>query len=85
MVRVLVVEDNSDLRGLIRHRLTRAGHTVEEAATGEGALRLLHEREYDLQTLDIHLPGISGWHLAREIASDPKIAHVPIVVVSIED
>ena len=84
MARVLVVEDDKDLCGLIRHRLERAGHTVEEAASGEGAFRLLGERQYDLVTMDIHLPGISGWQLAREVKSELEIDHLPILVISVE-
>lgn len=83
MARVLVVEDDSDVCGLIRHRLNRAGYTVEATPTGEGALRLLHEKEYDLIMLDVNLPGISGLKVAREIATNPEIAPLPIVFVSV--
>lgn len=83
MARVLVVEDDQDVRGLIRHRLNKTEHTVEEALTGEGALRLLSEQEYDVVTLDINLPGISGYEVARKIASDPKLCHIPVVVLSV--
>ena len=85
MARVLVVEDDADLRTLIVRRIERAGHSVDEAATGEGAIRLLREREYDLITLDINLPGISGWQVAYETASNPQTTHVPILVVSLTE
>lgn len=83
MVQVLVVEDDADVRGLISHRLNRGGHTVTQASSGEMALRLLQDQNYDLVTLDINLPGISGWDIAREISSRTEIAHIPIVVVSV--
>ena len=85
MVRVLVVEDDPDSRKLICHRLQRAGHVPEAAATGEGALRLLSEGAYELIMLDVNLPGISGWEVARRVASDPKIARSPILFVSVVD
>ena len=84
MARVLVVEDDPDSRKLICHRLQRAGHVPEAAATGEGALRLLSEGAYELM-LDVNLPGISGWEVARRVASDPKIARSPVLFVSIVD
>ncbi len=83
MARVLVVEDDPDLCGLICHRLKRAGHTVEATPTGEEALRLLHEKEYNLMMLDVNLPGINGWKVAHEIATNPEIAPLPIVIVSV--
>ncbi len=85
MARILVVEDDADSRRLICHRLKRAGHVVEEAATGEGALRHLSEAEYDLVMLDVVLPGISGWQVARELASYDRIARSPILFVSVVD
>ncbi len=83
MARILVVEDDADCRGLIKHRLERGGHTVQEAATGEGALHLLSKSEYDLVILDIYLPGISGWEVANRIAADPETSHLPVLFVSV--
>ena len=83
MARVLVVEDDPDSRKLIRQRLERAGHVPDEAVTGEGALRLLRESEYDLVVLDVGLPGISGWEVARRAASDPGIGDCAILFASV--
>ncbi len=85
MVRILVVEDDADCRGLIKHRLERGGHTVQEAATGEGALRFLSKSEYDLVILDIYLPGISGWEVAHRIAADPETSHLPVLFLSVSE
>jgi CheY-like chemotaxis protein len=84
MARVLVVEDDPDSRKLICHRLRRAGHVPEATATGEGALRLLSKGACELIMLDVNLPGISGWEVARRVASDPKVARL-ILFVSIVD
>ncbi len=83
MCRVLVVEDDPDVRGLISRRLKSAGHTVDQVSTGEEALRCLYEQSYDVVTLDINLPGANGWDIAREMASNPEIAYIPIVVISV--
>lgn len=83
MAQVLVVEDDADVCGLISRRLNYGGHTVTQAPSGEVALRLLQEQNYDLVTLDINLPGISGRDLAREMSSRAEIAHIPIVVISV--
>ena len=83
MASILVVEDDSDLRKLIRLRLERTGHTVEEAATGEEALGLVSENPYDLVVLDVQLPGIDGWEVARKLAANPKTARSQILFASV--
>lgn len=85
MARVLVVEDDVDSRKLICHRLKRTGHVTDEAATGEGAVRLLREGKYDLVVLDVCLPGISGWEVAHRMASDPMIGDCAILFASVVD
>ena len=85
MPKVLIVEDDADLRRLLQHRLEHAGYAVEEAVTGEGALRLLSKEEYALVILDVHLPGISGWEVARRISENPRIAQTPILFASVAE
>ena len=83
MASILVVEDDPDLRRLIRYRLERTGHTVEETATGEGALRLTSEKTFDLIILDVRLPGVSGWEVARKLAANPNTVHSQILFASV--
>ena len=59
------------------------GHTVEETATGEGALRLTSENPYDLVILDVLLPGVDGWEVARKLAENPKTARSQILFASV--
>ncbi|MGD8859125.1 MAG: response regulator [Myxococcales bacterium] len=67
--RVLLVEDNADLRQLLAFKLRRAGHEVSEAATGpEGATAAERERP-DTIVLDVGLPGMDGYDLARMLRS----------------
>ena len=83
MASILVVEDDSDLRRLIRLRLEYTGHTVDEAASGEGALRLTSEKTYDLVILDVELPGVNGWEVARKLAANPATARTQILFASV--
>ncbi|ABS61270.1 MULTISPECIES: response regulator [Fervidobacterium] len=74
--RILVVEDEPNMRLLVTEELTDAGYDVDEAANGEEALRKFTEKTYDLVTIDIEMPGMNGLELAgklREIKRDVKL------------
>ena len=83
--RILVVEDQEDLRGVLRDLLTGSGYAVAEAADGrDGVAKALSERP-DLILMDIQLPGLDGYETTRQIRqikSDPKLAATPIIAVS---
>ena len=85
MANVLLVEDEADLRGLFRRWLESAGHTVQEASTGEGALRMVESSPCDLVLLDLLLPGIGGSDVARRIAELPERNRVPVVMITMVD
>jgi DNA-binding response OmpR family regulator len=76
--RILVVEDDDDLRGLYRETLTVAGFRVVEAADGVQALRNLQNHPPDLVVLDLRLPKLSGVEVHESI----RTRNIPIVVVS---
>jgi len=76
--RVLIVEDDATLRGLISRNLSARGHEITEAETAADALKLLEARAPDLLLLDINLPDQSGWHVLRQI--DGK--EIPTVIIS---
>ena len=63
--RVLVVEDNGDVRSMLRTLLTLEGHDVQEAADGSQGLDTLIRQAFDVALIDIGLPGIDGYELAR--------------------
>jgi signal transduction histidine kinase/ActR/RegA family two-component response regulator len=64
--RIVIVEDNKDIRDLLGLKLRRLGHTVEAAGDGEEGLRLLLAAQPDLALVDLGLPGIDGYEVARE-------------------
>lgn len=80
--RVLVVDDEADVRFLIRTYLNWNRYEVTEAASGEEALALAQKRAFDLVLLDIRMPGMDGLEACRRLRTLPGCAQVPIVFVS---
>src|SRR6516162_6114764 len=66
-LRVLVVEDHADTAASMAVLLRIRGHEVEVAPDGPSALRIAADRPPDVALLDIGLPGLSGWHVARRL------------------
>lgn len=81
--RILVVEDDPDIRALIATRLHRLGWETHTVATGEAALSAVEEEAFSLIVLDIVLPGIDGWEVLRRLGMGPQ--HPPVLVVSVLD
>jgi len=81
--RVLIVEDEGDIAGLIRHTLERGGDmVVEVAASGDQALKLASEHPPDLVVLDLNLPVLGGLEVCRLLRSRPATARVPIIMLT---
>ncbi len=80
--KVLVVEDEADIRELLRYNLAQEGFTVEEAADGAEALDRIGRRAPDLLVLDLMLPQMSGLEICRRMRSNPETAKLPILVVT---
>jgi DNA-binding response OmpR family regulator len=81
--RVLVVEDEHDIAGLIKHTLERAGDLeVEIAAAGDAALKAVTDRVPDLVILDLNLPILSGIEVCRILRTRPDTAHIPIIMLT---
>ena len=77
--RVLVVDDDDDIRGLLRELLERAGHTVREAEDGREALRELYDAPPDLIVLDVAMPELDGWSTLERIRD---ITDVPVLMLT---
>jgi DNA-binding response OmpR family regulator len=81
--RVLVVEDEGDIAGLIKHTLERGGDaTVEIAASGDQALKAASEQPPDLIILDLNLPVLGGLEVCRLLRTRPGTAKTPIIMVT---
>jgi DNA-binding response OmpR family regulator len=84
MARVLVVDDEPDLRELLRVSLALAGHEVTVASDGKKGLDLVRERAPDVVVLDVMMPGLDGWSVLCAMKADasPKVALVPVVMLT---
>jgi DNA-binding response OmpR family regulator len=79
---VLVVDDEAEIRVLLKRLLTQKGHRVIEADRGLLALRLVKDHVPDLIILDAMLPELHGFDIARRIKGSAKYGRIPIVMVS---
>jgi two-component system phosphate regulon response regulator PhoB len=82
MARVLVIEDEADLREVLQYNLTQAGHRPFAAATGEAGLKLAHEIRPEVVLLDLMLPDVPGTNVARALRREPDTQLVPIIMVT---
>jgi CheY-like chemotaxis protein len=82
MVKVLVVDDESNMRSLIGMILKSAGFEVVEAAHGAAALERVRDSRPDLLVTDLMMPVMNGRELIERLRADPETASIPIVVVS---
>jgi two-component system, cell cycle response regulator DivK len=80
--RILVVDDQEDLRGVLRDLLIGSGYTVIEAADGEAGVAKAKSDRPDLILMDIQMPVIDGYEATRLIKVDPNLKPIPIVAVS---
>lgn len=80
--KILIIEDDADIRELIRYHLIRDGYRVLEAAGGRDGLELARSEAFDLILLDLMLPELGGLDVCRALKSYPKIAGTPIIMVT---
>src|SRR5262245_48738422 len=80
--RILVVEDQEDLRGVLRDLLTGSGYAVIEAGDGEAGVAKAKSNHPDLILMDIQMPVIGGYEATRRIKVDPVLKPIPIIAVS---
>lgn len=79
---ILIVEDDEDLRRLLRTALALAGYDVVEAGDGLEALQRIEEAPPRLVVLDLMLPGFSGVMVREELAAHALTRHIPVVVIT---
>jgi DNA-binding response OmpR family regulator len=77
--RVLVIDDDADIRGLVTELLGRAGHEVEGAADGRLGLRAFHKSQPDLVVLDVSMPELDGWQTLERIRD---LSDVPVLMLT---
>ena len=82
MQRILVIEDENDIRQLLRFNLEREGFAVLEAADGLGGLHMATSELPDLVVLDLMLPGMDGCDVCRRLKAQPVTAAIPVLMLT---
>ncbi len=82
MARILIAEDERDIRDLITFTLRFAGHEVISTTNGEEAVAAAREAAPDLVLLDVRMPRMTGYEACRALKNDGSLAHIPVVFLS---
>jgi CheY-like chemotaxis protein len=82
MPRIMVVDDDPDIRAGLTLALVDAGNEVVSAEDASSALVRMRERKPDLLLTDVIMPRIDGWALIGYCRADPRLADVPVLVMS---
>ncbi len=80
---VLVIDDDPMVADLLRRTLVKDGYRVEYAENGEKGLELARQLRPDAITLDVMMPGMDGWQVMTHLKSDPELADIPVILLSI--
>ena len=83
MKKVLIIDDEEDSRVLLKHTIEDTGCQVIGASSGEEGLSLARNARPDLISVDLLMPGMSGWEFVRRIKADPDLRGIPVIVVSV--
>ena len=82
MPKVLVIENEPNVRKLMTTNLTTSGYQVLVASDGEEGIKLAQQECPDLILLDVMLPGISGWDVLTTIKTTPQLQKVPVIIMT---
>ncbi|RME54264.1 response regulator [Candidatus Woesearchaeota archaeon] len=82
MVKILVVDDEKDIRLLLKTILELDGYKVVTVASGRQCLNKLKKENFDLILLDIMMPKMSGFEVQEKIKSDPETKDIPVIMIS---
>ncbi|HMQ52476.1 MAG TPA: response regulator [Anaerolineae bacterium] len=81
-LRILSIEDDPEMRGLIQLIFERQGHRVIGVKQGDFGLEFLHSLKPDVLLLDLMLPDIDGWEIYRQMKNDKELCKIPVIIVS---
>lgn len=82
MAKIVIAEDEPDIRELIAFTLRFAGHEVIAGANGEEGYELTKKEHPDLSMFDVRMPKMTGYDACRKIKADPEIANTPVIFLS---
>ncbi len=82
MPKILVIDDEAEMRQLLAKALTRAGYEVEDTGSGESGIALAREEKPDLVLCDVGLLDVSGYDVLRALRAEPVTHNIPVVLVT---
>ena len=82
MARIVVADDDADIRDLVVFKLRQAGHDVHPGADGAAAVKECQSVTPDLVVLDVMMPGMGGLDACRALRQDPALARVPVILLT---
>ncbi len=83
--KVLLIDDDPAAHDIMRRFLSREGFSAIAAFSGEEGLKLAREHAPDVILLDVRMPNLDGWNVLSRIKSDPELASIPVIMVTIVD
>ncbi len=84
-VRVLVVDDDIVVHDVLSATLEREGYSLMHARDGAEALEIMRRTPPDVVTLDVDMPRVDGWSVLGTMKSDPQLAHIPVIMLTVLD
>ncbi len=82
MARIVVADDDVDIRELVEFKLSTLGHDIVAVADGAAAIDACQAQRPDLAVLDVMMPGMSGLEAVRVIRNDPALADLPVILLT---
>jgi DNA-binding response OmpR family regulator len=82
MAKIVIAEDEPDIRELIAFTLRFAGYDVITGSNGEEGYELTKKELPDLAMFDVRMPKMTGYEACKKIKADPEIAHIPVIFLS---
>lgn len=82
MAKILIAEDEPDIRDLVKFTLTFAGHTVVAVSNGAEAVEAARVEQPDLVLMDVRMPRMTGYEACALMKADPQTARIPVVFLS---
>jgi len=82
MTKILVAEDERDIRELIGHTLRFAGYDTVLVANGVDAIEAVAQEKPDLILLDVRMPRLTGYEVCEKLKKDPETSNIPVVFLS---
>lgn len=85
MAKILIVDDDSEVRRVVSEILENEGYEIREAENGIIALDILKREKFDLVLLDVMMPEIDGWGVAKKIKSDPLLKDTIVCMLTVKN